>query len=63
MNYCVRPASGRAFEVDLFISSQSLALEYNGEYHYRYVPMYTIVLCISLHHHTLLISRCETRQR
>ncbi len=28
------------FHFDVFIPSLSLALEYNGEYHYQFVPVY-----------------------
>ncbi len=39
MNYSVKAEKDR-FEVDVFVSSLSIALEYNGEYHYHYVPVY-----------------------
>ncbi len=42
MNYSVKPSVGRAFEVDVFVSSRSIAFEYNGEYHYQFVPVYLI---------------------
>ncbi len=40
MNYCITVASGKPFEVDIFIPALSLAFEYNGEYHYQFVSMY-----------------------
>ncbi len=40
MNYDVKPKSGRPFQVDVFVPSLSIALEYNGEYHYQFVPLY-----------------------
>ncbi len=39
MNYLLREG-GKTFEVDVFVPSRALALEYNGEYHYKYVSMY-----------------------
>ncbi len=40
MNYSIVPLETRPFDVDVFVPSLSLALEYNGEYHYKFVPMY-----------------------
>ncbi len=46
MNYRVEPALGRPFEVDVAIPSLSLVFEYNGEYHYHFVPMYLCYVLI-----------------
>ncbi len=51
MNYMLYPLIGRPFEVDVFISSLSLAFDYHAEYHYRYVPLY-LFLGQSLHANT-----------
>ncbi len=42
MNYPV-VLTGKPFEVDIFVPSLSLAFEYNGEYHYKFVSMYQIL--------------------
>ncbi len=40
MNHTLKNVDGKSFEVDVFIPSRSLAFEYNGEYHYKFVSMY-----------------------
>ncbi len=40
MNARVSPMRNKHFELDVFIPALSLALEYNGEYHYKFVPVY-----------------------
>ncbi len=40
MNYSARSADGKCFELDIFVPTRSLAFEYNGEYHYQFVPLY-----------------------
>ncbi len=44
MNYSVNLEKGKRFEVDVFIPSRALAFEYNGEYHYKYIPLYPQVM-------------------
>ncbi len=47
-------------EVDVFVPSQSLALEYNGEYHYTFVPLYQRELIIPLEKSNRLhCNRCD----
>ncbi len=48
MNYRV-PCSKRSVEVDVFVPSHSLALEYNGEYHYQFVGMYHLEIHLFTH--------------
>ncbi len=49
MNYSVKGST--SFEVDVFVPSRSLAFEYNGEYHYNFVALYTQVEKIAIIDH------------
>ncbi len=47
MDYVVKGEERRLFELDVLIPSRALAFEYNGEYHYQFVPLYLLRWIVS----------------
>ncbi len=48
MNKDINLGSGKGFEVDVFVPNLALAFEYNGEYHYKFVPLYHLRFSLRL---------------